>query len=137
MKKIAVGSGLLFLAIVVAAVFLFKFWHGSKRLQTGLSLESDEKMDVLFLSEKRAPLDWGLDPFRSPHQVPQNLSVNLGTLDLTGILWSRENRAAIINDKVVHTGDSMEGFKIVEIFKDHLLIEKDDKTFELRQKGAG
>ena len=44
---------------------------------------------------------------------------------MTGILYSDENPAAIVENKIVHEGDIVDSVRIVKIHKDKVEFEKD------------
>lgn len=96
--------------------------------------------EVINISEnERRALRWGIDPFRvSGLQLetrPQ--AAELSKFRLTGILWSENRSAAIINDQIVHQGDSLNGCTILEIGKESVSIQCEGQMAELRQGGIG
>jgi hypothetical protein len=51
---------------------------------------------------------------------------------VTGIMYSKENPCAVIRGKIVHEGDTVAGYKVLEICKNEVLLEKKGKTFVKR-----
>jgi hypothetical protein len=47
---------------------------------------------------------------------------------VTGIVYNRQNRSAIVRGRVVHEGDVVAGYKVVKIYKDKIEFEKNGKT---------
>jgi type II secretory pathway component PulC len=47
-----------------------------------------------------------------------------GHVELTGILYSQDNPAAVIGSKIVHEGDVVDGVKVVKINKNAVEFEK-------------
>lgn len=55
-------------------------------------------------------------------------------LELTGILWEGAKPTAVINQVFMNEGDSNEGFAVVKILKDHVVLKDRSGEFELRLK---
>lgn len=49
-------------------------------------------------------------------------SVSLPTLTIQGIVFKSDNPYAIINDKVVRTGDTVDGVEVTKIEKDRIIV---------------
>lgn len=45
--------------------------------------------------------------------------------------WMGKNMKAVINDEAVTTGDSVKGFKVLKIYKDRVILGKDNRLYEL------
>jgi hypothetical protein len=76
------------------------------------------------------PDGWGRNPFRSHEPVPAAAkssakSQNTGIPHLTGISYHK-NRAsfAVINNKVVQANEKIDGWHVVSIYCDYVLIKK-------------
>jgi len=80
------------------------------------------------------------DPFKS--YLPETeigrsraaVSLQLGKLHLTGVIWGGKLPLAIINDKVYRVGDSILGIKIIEINKTGVLLQYKEETYILKPK---
>lgn len=63
--------------------------------------------------------------------VEQEL-VKSKTLELTSILYSSTRKIAIIDDKMLSVGDSIDGARLVSVKKDSARLVKNGKTINLR-----
>jgi len=52
------------------------------------------------------------------------VKAEVGHVELTGILYSEDNPAAVIGNKIVHEGDVVDGVKVVKIHKSAVEFEK-------------
>lgn len=82
------------------------------------------------LQEERMKEEWGRNPFLAIGREKGDAYL-LG-LSLAGILWDETRPLAIINDVVVGVGDVIEGYFILNISPDTILLEKDGKEYTLR-----
>ncbi len=57
-----------------------------------------------------------------------------GRIELGGIVWSETEPRALLNDRIVGTGGYVEGFSVVKIEQDRVLLEKDGATISLSVK---
>lgn len=58
------------------------------------------------------------------------LTVNRGMV--TGIMYNAENPCAIIYGKVVHQGDTVDGYKVVKIYRTEVELQKNGKNITKR-----
>lgn len=73
---------------------------------------------------------WGRDPFfPGGSQTGQFGSV---PLSLTGIVWDRKTPIAMVNDKVLKNGDTIEGYTVVEIKPSSIIFSSGENKFELQ-----
>ncbi|MFH1202138.1 MAG: hypothetical protein V1674_04530 [Candidatus Omnitrophota bacterium] len=70
---------------------------------------------------------WGRSPFVL--QKSRKFGFNL---NLAGVLWDKDNPQAIINGRIVGKGDEIEGFKVIEITKDKVILSDGANRVELR-----
>ncbi len=65
-------------------------------------------------------------------QIPlwEFLTANRGMV--TGIMYNQENPCAIVYGEVVHEGDTIRGYKVVEIRREEVEFEKDGETLAKR-----
>ena len=54
-----------------------------------------------------------------------------GEFFLSGILWDTENSTAIVNNVVVRIGSVVEGYKVLDIQKDKVILSNGTKTVNL------
>lgn len=77
---------------------------------------------------------WKKDPFLPPQLHAEILDEEVPPLLLSAVLYSEGHSLAIINGKGVHEGDEIEGFKIVEIKRTHVILKNKKKSFSLEIK---
>ena len=69
-------------------------------------------------------IPWGRDPFV---KVPQKVASGTGpSFLLSAIIWDKDQPHAMINDEVAVVGQEINGYKVVEITGDTVVIQKDD-----------
>ncbi len=74
----------------------------------------------------RDPFNWSkaqINKFKD--QEPRKKSNSIAGLTLSGIIWDKSSPVAIINDRVVDKGDSVNDSTILEILKDMVVFEQD------------
>jgi hypothetical protein len=83
---------------------------------------------VLESQKKNAEKAWGRDPFSAdPYKAGQ-----ASELHLQGISYRRDNVGyAFINNEIVKKGDSVQGWLVVEVYKDKVFLKKGDQSFYL------
>jgi len=95
---------------------------------TGIKSVKADK-DTIALQRERTKLAWGRDPFffTRPKKIYKGT-----TLLLKGISLGKDKTVfALINDQIVTTGDAVEGYKVLEIQKDKVLLRKGSDSFYL------
>ena len=76
--------------------------------------------------ERAAQLGWTRDPFT------RGASVGLmGGFTLSGILWDATAPIAMVNGQMVGVGDTIEGYRVVEIRIDRVLLSDGEQSHEL------
>lgn len=94
----------------------------------GLTFTTGKKIVCLARTVGRTKyLSWAIDPF-SPSSAPIK---GYGWLTLEGIMWSKENPEAIINDNIVKIGDQIDKNTVVDIEQDRVILNDGDNDFEL------
>jgi hypothetical protein len=83
--------------------------------------------------EKYSKLEWGTDPFFwDPGMSDETPSVTIErTWILGGILYRGNNPSAVINRRIVRSGDLIDGATVVQIHKSSVRLEKDGLEFTL------
>lgn len=56
-------------------------------------------------------------------------SNNIGMLNVRGIIYSQDKPSAVINNRIVHLNDTIDGATVVEIDSDYVIFEKDGKRW--------
>jgi hypothetical protein len=78
--------------------------------------------------KKRAELSWGRDPFVSELDEKEQIS----ELKLQGISFGKDQTGFIfINNEIFKKGDKIGDYEVVEVFKDKVLLKKEEQTFYL------
>jgi len=76
---------------------------------------------------------WGMDPFYHAHKSePGQAAPDRVKLRLLGILYREIDAQALINGRVVREGDTLSGFRVERIERDHVEISDGGKTIILR-----
>lgn len=75
------------------------------------------------------------DPFYTETGTSEEPKMESATgLSYLGFFKGREIKA-IINDEVLTEGDRIQGFKILKIYKDKVVLSRDNKVYEITLKG--
>ena len=131
-KKIIV---LVVLAVIAAWTWLPKLnllkSIGQKKAKSGYA-GFFEPMPARKKNKKRTSYkDWGKNPF-SVSKAAVLPPVGSQGLRLGGIIYDANEVCALINDELVHKGDSVDGKKVVEIHRDRVILNDGTKDIELR-----
>lgn len=93
---------------------------------------SDIKLDAL---AKTPEPKWGRDPFLRYDDKFKGQPVvredDFPDLRINGIISNGKRAVAIINGMFLRKGDSIEGFKVMDISSDKVLLEKNGRKFYL------
>ena len=71
-------------------------------------------------------LAWRRDPFTRTASVEPE-----GGLTLSGILWDADQPMAILNGQIVRVGETVEGYRVLEIAKDHVTVTDGSRVLQL------
>lgn len=80
---------------------------------------------------------WGKDPFYHAYGVATDAGQAVPEkirLHLLGILYREVNARALINGRVVKTGDEIAGYRVTTIARDYVALRNDRGTVTLRIK---
>ena len=81
--------------------------------------------------KNRAQLSWGRDPFFSSFLVKKEVPKTT-PLHLKGITIGKDKKGyAFINDEIVTIGDTIEGYQVIEIQKNKVILKRDNELFYL------
>ncbi len=70
--------------------------------------------------------EWGRNPFTlTPGMIAES------SFHLLGILWDIKTPQAIINDTIVKVGDVIDGYRVVDVQKNKVILNNANNTFEL------
>ena len=90
-----------------------------------------------------AKSDQFVDPMRPAHyqtssgQQVQSDSVNTEAWKLTAILLSADRSVAVINGKALQKGEFLDGYRLVQIMPDKVLLQNKQRKLVLRRAGTG
>lgn len=85
--------------------------------------------------ERIKTAEWGADPFRSAIKKPAKRTDKQKEelkLILSGIVFNEKSPMAVINKKMVRTGDTIDGARIISIDRKSVTVEQSGKQFQLR-----
>jgi hypothetical protein len=84
-------------------------------------------------AEEYEAKSWGKDPFyHARPSAPGRIAPDKVKLRLLGILYREINAQALINGRVVAEGDTLSGFRVERIERDHVKMSDGGKTVILR-----
>lgn len=73
--------------------------------------------------------EWGRDPFSGRIY---SAGKKTSALHLIGIIWDEKNPVAMINERILKTGDVIQGKQVVRINSDSVIIDDGSKETELK-----
>ena len=82
--------------------------------------------------EEGQNLELKRDPFSAMPIADKNPPSPTADIALSGVLWDEANPLAIINNKVVKTGDRVGGCSVVKIKQDSVVLSDGARDFELK-----
>lgn len=91
-------------------------------------------LQIYAVAEQSEVLQWGRDPFALPVEENANgLNVIFGRdLRLSAIINGPGRGVAIINNRILREGDTIEGVQVVEILSDRVMLNDESGYRELR-----
>lgn len=110
---------MLFISTIIVTVVMMDASHGRQ--------SQSRKNPFAPLSERSLPRT--PESATSPEKTP---AAKTPGLRLNGIIWSKANPLAIINDAVVSVGGEAEGRKVVAITAEHVELEYQNRRLLLR-----
>ena len=90
------------------------------------------EIDIQWLERQEKALQWGRDPFVLPGQSTGTVSEAEGEYHLSAIIYRSGRGVAIINNKILRKGDTIEGRQISEILEDRVILQGPSGEKELR-----
>lgn len=95
--------------------------------------ESLSELNRILPSKKAAVVPWGRDPF-----VALTGKRAGGTVDLklTAIIYNNRKPSAIVNNKIIYIGDSIDGQKVIDITKQYVILRGIGGTYKLGMDSA-
>jgi len=94
--------------------------------------ETAAPADKADTTEKK-DLTWGRDPFGlpKPQKTGEGQKTPAAGLNLGGIIWDEKKPCAIINDEILARGDTIGGFKVVEISRNKVVLDNGTEKLTL------
>lgn len=128
--------------LIVVFVFVLRqvFWSAPEKTKG-----ADKGSSVVKVSDSDNEIDWKIpeplpsglrDPMypvtKNPEkQTPETIQEKTEiTITVNGVLYSRDNPAALIGNKIVHTGDIISGAEIITIDRDSVTFEIDGRRWK-------
>src|SRR3989338_63116 len=142
-KKDKIQSGVTTVLVVVLVFFVvrgfgkrpakssFKALHKFPQVQPISPPGAQAPTTIAKLKEETRALELRRDPFFK--QVVAS-SVRGGP-SLSGIAWDEGDPTAIINGRIAHRGDSVDGYVVVDIQKDRVVLSDGTQDLELKWVG--
>lgn len=87
-----------------------------------------------------------VDPMRPSHYqdqrskrsaVEKQLPVKTGSWELTAVLLSPGRSVAVINGKSLQLGEQLEGYKLIQVQSDQVILKNKQQKLVLRRAGTG
>lgn len=76
---------------------------------------------------------WGHDPFnRNPLSTAADLPADTPALHLLGILYRQTGAQALINGRIASEGDIIDGYRIMSINRENVVMQSGGRTVVLR-----
>jgi hypothetical protein len=109
----------------------------SKEAGAASAPQSLSDVNLSFLKQRKGSMDWGRDPFvlpspsvaGEPHQVANEMD---RPFSLSAIIYNNGTGAAIINGRIVRTGDQIEGMEVSEVHSDRVLLKEGLRNLVLK-----
>jgi hypothetical protein len=95
------------------------------------SIQAQSPATFLKLKEEARTLEFKRDPFLKQAAV----SSVRGGPSLSGIAWDEEDPTAIINGRIARRGDNVDGYVVVDIKKDRVILSDGTQDLELKWVG--
>jgi hypothetical protein len=94
--------------------------------------QSLSDLNLKSLQKKEEALQWGRDPFVLPDRETGSGGAGEGEFRLSAIIYREGKGVAIINNRIVRTGDVLEGMEVAEIRQDRVILKSASGDRELR-----
>ncbi|MFQ5900375.1 MAG: hypothetical protein ACE5IH_02335 [Thermodesulfobacteriota bacterium] len=124
-------------AIICCLLSCFLFLSVSPRAMAEGIKESLSDLNRVITPARESNLPWGKNPFLPPSEDRIRMgakSTNLKGLRLSAIIYNKKNPSAIINQRIVYVGDTIEDQKVVDIKESYVILQSNDKSYRLELK---
>lgn len=80
--------------------------------------------------------NWHKDPFAPPKGTAPSgrIAEEAPSFELSAVLFSNERSSAIVNGRVLHSGDEFEGWKILDIKRTYVIFGNGKRNFKVELK---
>jgi hypothetical protein len=109
---------------LAVSVILFILWPLAFSFHLNAQESALSDLNLNSLEKKEEALRWGRDPFVLPDQgrVKKEKEGHQDEFRLSAIIYREGNGVAIINDKIVRTGDVLGGMRVGDIHQDRVIL---------------
>ncbi|MBI5047648.1 MAG: hypothetical protein HZB54_01670 [Deltaproteobacteria bacterium] len=90
--------------------------------------ESLSDLSRILPAKKPVHASWGRDPFVP---LPGNGFMVPANLRLTAIIYNDKKPSAIVNNKIIYIGDSVDGQKVIDITKQYVILRGISGNYKL------
>ncbi|MCX5702876.1 MAG: hypothetical protein NT066_00020 [Candidatus Omnitrophica bacterium] len=147
-----------FMTVFTLGLFTTRLFAVTKLDGEMQDLEKAEKMEHRVAPEViiRPKLEYKATDFRSPFWSPFHVKADLSAankragevkvvepekplplLKVQGVIWGGSFPQAIVNDKVVKIGDTIDGVRILSIDKENIVVFFEKKEYKIPSPAAG
>ena len=125
-------------ALVLILVFLL--WNNSQKQKSKFTAESNGQLQNFTSMENEQP---GLTQFAKWDQEAKKITLKrdpffpvkeeaVSGFFLNGIVWDEQKPTVMINNEIYATGDTVNGFTVLEIKKSNVVLSDGKSTLELK-----
>ena len=116
------------LRIIFTGIILAGFWVWP----TGPEAQPLSEMNTRWLKEQENTVQWGRDPFALPGRRAEGTVISDGEFHLSAIIYRAGRGLAIINNQILRKGDTIDGYRVLVIKKDRVVLRGAQGEQELR-----
>ncbi|MEK6600119.1 MAG: hypothetical protein AABY52_07265 [Deltaproteobacteria bacterium] len=95
--------------------------------------ESLSDLNRILPAKKIVNVPWGRDPFVA---LTGDGFVKPANLKLTAIIYNNKKPSAIVNNKIIYIGDSVDGQKVIDITKQYVILRGVSGAYKLEIGGT-
>ena len=125
-QKLEIRNKVFFALLISYVSFLISYFcFISASFAQDIIKESLSDLNRILPAKKVINGEWGRDPF-----VPI-IGERFMSMKLTAIIYNDKKPAAIVNNKIIYVGDSVDGQKVVDITKQYVILRGMDGSYKL------
>ena len=99
--------------------------------------ESLSDLNRILPAKKAVHASWGRDPFVSFVPLTRDGLVKPVNLKLTAIIYNDKKPSAIVNNKIIYIGDSVDEQKVIDITKQYVILRGSSGSYKLEIGNTG